>query len=215
MVKPARDTMSGIILTSAAPNGNIGQWLPGGAGGMDRLPQKELEKLRAAERLRYGDLVSAIIAVTRTPLDEIGALEARLRHLRTAIGLPSYLPQPGRGKVNDYCVVDGLELLLALRLEKLNNTPPTVVGPLATQMTVEWWRDAADERDGKVEDLFVVILPLDNSRFADTGHKSPRAHFFRGISLMAKLEDRLPAEIVRVNVSSWARRLIAALEQDR
>jgi hypothetical protein len=180
---------------------------------MDRVPLKEaLEKERAAQRLRYGDLVSAIVAVTRTPPEEIGALEARLRHLRTAIGLPSHLPQPGRGRVNNYCVIDGLELLLALRLEKLNHTPPTIVGPLATQMTIEWWHDAADERDGKVEDLFVVILPLDHSRFADTGHAPPQAIFFRGIAHMAELEDRLPAEIARVNVSSWARRLIAALE---
>jgi hypothetical protein len=183
---------------------------------MDRVPVKEaLEKLRAAERLRYGDLVSAIVAVTRTPPEEIGALKARLRHLRTAIGLPSHLPQPGRGRVNNYCIVDGLELLLALRLEKLNNTPPTIVGPLATQMTVEWWHDAADEWKGKVEDLFVVILPPDHGRFRDTGPEPPLAIFFRGIARMAKLEDGLPAEIVRVNVSSWARRLIAALEQDR
>jgi hypothetical protein len=183
---------------------------------MDRVPVKEvLEKLRVAQRLRYGDLVSAIVAVTRTPPEEIGALEARLRHLRTAIGLPSHLPQPGRGRVNNYCVIDGLELLLALRLEKLNHTPPTIVGPLATQMTIEWWHDAADERDGKVEDLFVVILPLDHSRFADIGHELPKAHFFRGIARMANLEDRLPAEIARVNVSSWARRLIAALEKDK
>jgi hypothetical protein len=183
---------------------------------MDRVPVKEaLEMLRAAERLRYGDLVSAIVAVTRTPPEEIGALKARLRHLRTAIGLPSHLPQPGRGRVNNYCMIDGLELLLALRLEKLNHTPPTIVGPLATQMTVEWWHDAAAERDGKVEDLFAVILPVDHSRFADTGHELPKAHSFRGTALMATLEDRLPAEIVRVNVSIWARRLIAALEQDR
>ena len=183
---------------------------------MDRVPPKEaLVKLRAAERLRYGDLVSAIVAVTRTPPEEIGAIKARLRHLRTAIGLPSHLPQPGRGKVNDYCVIDGLELLLALRLEKLNQTPPTIVGPLAAQMTVEWWHDAADEKAGKVEDLFAVILPPDHGRFDDTGREPTQAHFFRGIGLMPKLEARLPAEIVRVNVSSWARRLIAALEQDR
>jgi hypothetical protein len=159
--------------------------------------------------------VSAIVAVTRTPPEEISALKARLRHLRTAIGLPSHLPQPGRGKVNDYCVIDGLELLLALRLEKLNQTPPTIVGPLATQMTVEWWRDAADEINGKVEDLFVVILPLDYSRFGETGREPSQAIFFRGIARMPELENRLPPEIARINVSNWARRLIAALEQDR
>jgi hypothetical protein len=183
---------------------------------MDRVPPKEaLVKLRAAERLRYGDLVSAIVAVTRTPPEEIGAIKARLRHLRTAIGLPSHLPQPGRGKVNDYCVIDGLELLLAVRLEALNHTPPTIVGPLATQMTVEWLHDAADEKAGKVEDLFAVILPPDHGRFSDTEPGgTPQAIFFRGIARMPELENRLPPEIARINVSSWARRLIAALEQD-
>jgi hypothetical protein len=55
----------------------------------------------------------------------MSAFRARLRHLRN-IGVPR-LPNPGSGQPIDYSRQHALELLVALQLEKIGQTPKQVV----------------------------------------------------------------------------------------
>jgi hypothetical protein len=186
---------------------------------VDRVaPREASEKLRAAERLRYQDIEKALTALQRISPQGIAAFRARLRHLRD-VGVPAYLPKPGRGRVIDYSSMDALEMFLALRLENLNQ-PPMIVASLANQMMIGYWHDAAAEMAGKLDDLVVIIFPSDVQP-QDYSHvigtrwfsSFPPVLFFRGVGRMPELEKYLPDEISRINVSAVARRIFNALEK--
>ena len=75
-------------------------------------------------QFRYKHLEAALADVMQVRPKDMSAFRARLRHLRN-IGVPR-LPNPGSGQPIDYSRQHALELLVALELEKIGQTPKQV-----------------------------------------------------------------------------------------
>src|SRR5437660_355977 len=71
--------------------------------------------------LRYQHVEAALVEVGKIAPADLGAFRARLRHLRN-IGLPR-LPKTGSGQHITYTRRQALEMMIAVELEKVGQTP--------------------------------------------------------------------------------------------
>jgi hypothetical protein len=131
--------------------------------------------VKAEESLRYYHIEAALAALMGIDQNSIGAFRARLRHLRN-IGVP-VLPNPGSGRPIEYSRRHALELMIALELEKLGQSPrsvamnaPSIVRQLREGQdcyamihedkpgyTMTWTKKGFSEFLSKAPDVFTVI----------------------------------------------------------
>jgi hypothetical protein len=73
------------------------------------------------EQFGYAAVEQAIAAILQIPKSKRVALRGRLQHLRS-LGTPK-LPKSGSGKKIAFSFADAFEILVALRLERINCSP--------------------------------------------------------------------------------------------
>jgi hypothetical protein len=84
--------------------------------------QKMVQDREKAMGLRYGDVEAALAEAMTIPPDGMKAFRARLRHLRN-IGIPSELPEPGKGVAIRYTYRHAFEMFIALQMENIGHAP--------------------------------------------------------------------------------------------
>jgi hypothetical protein len=98
----------------------------------------------------YKIIEKALLRVLLTQPDEMGAFQARLKHLRS-IGIPRS-SKPGSGMKISYTRVHAAQMLVAMRLESLGCSPRTSAQGAETASQ----QLAAAQRGS---DLFLVVHP--------------------------------------------------------
>jgi hypothetical protein len=115
-------------------------------------------------RLHYKHLERAVADVMGTPKDKMGALRARMRRLRD-LGFSAWTRPgggPGTGQVIKYSTQNVLEIVIALVMEDLGQSPKT-----AAQLSEEAMKAAefAKKRPEREEgDLYIILEPSTTSR---------------------------------------------------
>jgi hypothetical protein len=135
--------------------------------------------MNARDSLQYRQIEAALADLMRVDRKSIGAFRAKLRHLRN-IGVPQ-LPSPGSGRQIEYSRRHALELIIALELEKLGQSPrsvalnaPSIVGQApygqfegqdcrvmihedAPGYTITWTESAFSKYVRRAPDVFMAI----------------------------------------------------------
>jgi hypothetical protein len=146
------------------------------------------------ERLYYRHVEAALAGLMSVNRKSMGAFRAKLRHLRN-IGVPQLTsPNPGSGRPIEYSRRHALELMIALELEKLGQSPrnvalnaPSIVG-----------QSPYGQYEG--QDCYVVIRK-DEPGYTMTTEKG-----------FPEFMRKAPDVFMVINVSGCVRRLDAALD---
>ena len=144
--------------------------------------------------LRYRHVEAALADLAHVKPSGMGAFRAKLRHLRN-IGLPQ-LPNPGSGQPIAYSRHHALEMLLALELEKVGQTPRNAA--LLAQSIV---RQAPYGRHDR-KDCYVTLSKT-----------VPGYTIVFGLTKLRKTLDKAPAIFLLINVSACVRKLDPALDR--
>jgi hypothetical protein len=148
----------------------------------------------AKESLHYRHVEAALAGLMSVNRKSMGAFRAKLRHLRN-IGVPQ-LPSPGSGRPIEYSRRHALELMIALELEKLGQSPRSVA--LNAPSIVR--QSPYGQYEG--QDNYVIILE-DKPGYTMTSTERAFFEFMR----------KAPDVFMVINVSGCVRRLDAALDQ--
>jgi hypothetical protein len=153
--------------------------------------------------MQYNYLEKALAQVMNIKASKMGAFRARLRHLRN-IGLPQ-LPNPGSGQPIDYTRRQALELMVALELEKLGQSPRTVAmnaESIVRQSPYERHAEKSPIRKRTEQDCYVFV-----------NTEQPGYTIIYGLRDVATVIKRQPDAFLVINVSGCARRLEAAVNK--
>jgi hypothetical protein len=153
--------------------------------------------------MQYRHLEKALAQVMNIKARDMSAFRARLRHLRN-IGLPR-LPNPGSGQPIDYTRRQALELMIALELEKLGQSPRTVAmnaQSIVRQVPYPQYAEQAPIRMQKGSDCYVFV-------------NTERAGYtiIYGLKHAATVVAQQPDAFLVINVSGCVRRLDATLNK--
>jgi hypothetical protein len=143
--------------------------------------------------LRYKHVEAALAEVLDVKAKGLGAFRARLRHLRN-IGLPR-LPMPGSGQHIVYSRRQALEMLIAMELEKVGQTPRRAA--LLAESIVQ---QSPGQHEGK--DFYVAIIE---------GRPGYTGAF--GLKVFREFMKSAPEVFLVLNVSACARKLDPALDR--
>jgi hypothetical protein len=148
----------------------------------------------APESFHYRHIEAALAALMRINRRSIKAFRAKLRHLRN-IGVPR-LPSPGSGSPIEYSRRHALELLIALELEKLGQSPRSVAmnAPSIVRQSPYGQFEGQD---------CCVIFSEDQPGYVITWTEQGFSEFMR----------KAPDVFMVINVSGCVRRLDVALDQ--
>jgi hypothetical protein len=151
--------------------------------------------------LRRKHVEAALAAVQSIGANEMGAFRGRLLHLRN-IGCPK-LPKPGSGQTIAYTPGHALEMLIALELENVGQSP-RFAAELASSIVRQ-----SPHRQGTVGsdphgDMYAVVRPSEDR---------PRYTMAFGGKALNELMDSAPRVFSMINVSACARGLFEALEK--
>lgn len=159
--------------------------------------------------LRYGDVETALAAVLKVEPKRMGAFRARLQHLRN-IGLPSGLPKPGSGRQIAYSNRQALEMLLALVLEELGQSPQAAAVLSASIVRLSPYRQDLAKHDQQ-GDMYAVVQP-DKAPYTifygDAGLKE-----FFGMSRRGSWRIAPPPTFSMIDVTAHAKLLRVALQR--
>jgi hypothetical protein len=157
---------------------------------------------------RYRQVEVALADVLNIKPAGLGAFRARLRHLRN-IGLPK-LPKPGSGQPITYTWHHALEMLIALELEKVGQSPRNAAN-LAQSIVRTSGHFQGD--DGK--EVFVVVVP--------SAEPNPQYSLCAGLNQILtvvtegpgprKSDGAAPRVLSIINVSQCALKLEMALNR--
>jgi hypothetical protein len=153
--------------------------------------------------MQYRHLEKALAQLMRIKASDIAAFRARLRHLRN-IGLPR-LPNPGSGQPIDYTRRQALELMIALELEKLGQSPRTVAmnaESIVRRVPYDQYEGEAPVRKLKEPDCYVFV-----------GTERPGYTVIYGLKDAAAVIKQQPDAFLVINVSGCLRRLEATLNK--
>lgn len=158
--------------------------------------------------LRYGDVETALAAVLEVAPNRMGAFRARLQHLRH-IGLPGGLVKPGSGKKIAYSQGQALEMLLALVLEELGQSPKAAADLTASIIRLSPYRQELANHDPR-GDMYAVVQP-DKAPYTMFYGNDGLKKFF-GMSRRGSWRIAPPPKFAMVNVTAHTNLLRAALE---
>lgn len=154
--------------------------------------------------LRHGHVQAALADLMRVKPDDMPAFQARLRHFRN-IGVPSGLPEVGRGGVVDFTRRNIFELFVALEMHKAG-LPPKHAALFAVEMmgrTAEVF-----DRLCRGDDIYAILYPSDSYDFS----VMPKWDLCDPESLPDRLKDALQfSSFTVLNLSSLTKRLTNAL----
>ena len=144
--------------------------------------------------LRYKHVEAALAEVLNVKAKGLGAFRARLRHLRN-IGLPR-LPMPGSGQHIVYSRHQALEMLIAMELEKVGQTPRKAA--LLAESIVQ--QSPYGQYEGK--DVYIAI---------SEGRPGYTGAF--GLKVFREFMKSAPEVFLVLNVSACVRKLDPALDR--
>jgi hypothetical protein len=147
----------------------------------------------APDSFQYRHIEAALAALMRINRKSIKAFRAKLRHLRN-IGVPR-LPSSGSGRPIEYSRRHALELMIALELEKLGQSPRTVA--LNAPSIVR--QSPYGQHEG--QDCYVVI------------YEDKPGYIITAAEGFPEFMTKAPDVFTVINVSGCVRRLDAALDQ--
>jgi len=145
--------------------------------------------------LTYGVVEAVIAEVLGIEPEGIGALRARLRHLRN-LGVPG-LPRPGSGKKIRYSRRQAFEMLTTMILEHGGFTPRLAIS--AAQDIIGGARRGADD-----EDVYVLLLTARDTTAPEQEARLVRGRFVRGEKELLKALKEFGAGFF-LNVSALER----------
>jgi hypothetical protein len=114
--------------------------------------------------LHYKHLERAVAEVMGTPKEKMGALRARMRRLRD-LGFSAWTRPgggPGTGQVIKYSPGNALEIVIALVMEDLGQSPKTAAQLSEDAMkAAEFGKKQPEREEG---DLYIILEPSTTSR---------------------------------------------------
>jgi len=146
--------------------------------------------------LRYGHIEAALAKVLDVKEEGMGAFRARVRYLRT-IRVPSVVG-PGKGKIIAYEPRHALEILLALELQNVGQSPAAAAALTGTILR------QYDEHDAR--DLLALVEP-------STASRAPAVKLYFGTAMFTEHMKKIPPIYSLINVSHFANQLKAALQR--
>ena len=156
--------------------------------------------------LRYRNVEAALATVLEVRPKRIGAFRARLRHLRN-IGLPSGLPRPGSGQQIAYSQGQALEMLIALVLEELGQSPKAAAALSASIIRQSTYRQDLTNHH-PLGDMYAIVRP-EKAPFTMFYGNDGLKEFF-GVSLR-HWRIAPPPKFAMINVTAHAKLLDRAL----
>jgi hypothetical protein len=161
-----------------------------------------------ASTFSYGEVEEILARVFRSTAEERPKLRARLRHLRN-IGVPD-LPRPGSGVKLSYTERQAFEMLIALGLELVGQTPRRAA-QLSKDIIVKWY---AYELEKETPSGIVIVSPESEpmeikERFPETVGPAllTQAWFMMGETSLPFEDSDIPMIYSLINVGVCWRRL--------